>query len=64
MFFVVVLINVFGLVILIFIMVVYDRVLFNEVIELLVVLIFGMGLVLFFDFLIKLLCVLFIDRVG
>ncbi|MGP9788898.1 type I secretion system permease/ATPase [Roseinatronobacter sp. NSM] len=47
-----------------FIMVVYDRVLPNEAIESLIALTVGVGIALFFDFLIKSLRAGFIDRAG
>lgn len=47
-----------------FIMVVYDRVLPNEAIESLIALTIGVGIALFFDFLIKTLRAGFIDRAG
>jgi len=45
-------------------MVVYDRVLPNEAMESLIALTFGVGIALFFDFLIKSLRSGFIDRAG
>ncbi len=56
--------NVLGLSTSLFIMVVYDRVLPNEAIESLVALTLGVSIALLFDFLVKTLRSLFIDRAG
>lgn len=56
--------NFLGLSTSLFIMVVYDRVLPNEAMESLIALTFGVGIALFFDFLIKSLRAGFIDRAG
>ncbi len=56
--------NFLGLSTSLFIMVVYDRVLPNEAIESLIALTIGVGIALFFDFLIKTLRAGFIDRAG
>ena len=59
-----VLANVLGLTTSLFIMIVYDRVLPNEATESLIALTIGVGIALFFDFLIKMLRAGFIDRAG
>lgn len=56
--------NILGLSTSIFIMVVYDRVLPNEAVESLLALTIGVGIALFFDFLIKSLRAGFVDRAG
>lgn len=56
--------NILGLSTSIFTMVVYDRILPNEATESLIALTIGIGIALFFDFLIKLLRAAFIDRAG
>ncbi len=56
--------NFLGLSTSIFIMVVYDRVLPNEAVESLLALTIGVGLALFFDFIIKTLRAGFVDRAG
>lgn len=56
--------NFLGLSTSLFIMVVYDRVLPNEAVESLIALTIGVGIALFFDFLIKTLRAGFIDRAG
>jgi ATP-binding cassette subfamily C protein LapB len=56
--------NFLGLSTALFIMVVYDRVLPNEAIESLIALTIGVGIALLFDFLIKTVRGLFIDRAG
>ncbi len=56
--------NLLGLSTSVFIMVVYDRVLPNEATESLIALTAGVGIALFFDFVLKLLRAGFIDRAG
>lgn len=56
--------NILGLATSIFTMVVYDRVLPNEAVESLIALTIGVGIALFFDFLIKSLRAGFVDRAG
>jgi ATP-binding cassette, subfamily C, bacterial LapB len=56
--------NFLGLSTSLFIMVVYDRVLPNEAIESLIALTIGVGIALLFDFLVKTLRSVFIDRAG
>ncbi len=56
--------NILGLSTSVFIMTVYDRVLPNEAVESLVALTIGVGIALFFDFVLKILRASFIDRAG
>lgn len=56
--------NVLGLTTSLFVMVVYDRILPNEALDSLVALTIGVGIALFFDFLIRTLRSGFIDRAG
>lgn len=56
--------NVFALSTSLFIMTVYDRVIPNEAVESLIALSAGMAIVLLFDFVIRMLRALFIDRAG